>query len=162
MNFKNFSIVLLFGFVVFGCKTHPLPECITEKTMDLTIRWGENDKKNKLLKGFMINGTGQIFSFYYHDTTNKNDLIVPKDKYKEIGYIDSKWFCEITNKIQKTILMTQVSNEPGELNEFLEFSNPSVHNFYRGQWVRKFKTANSSLFREVYDSLQVYKLKKKD
>lgn len=164
MNMKNTQKLLVFVLAVLfvSCKSHPLPECITEKTKNLSIRWGEADKKKKVIRGLKIDGTGKIFSFEYQDTSKTLTFSVPANEYKEVGYVDSKWFCDISRTIQDDIIKTQVSNEPGELTEFLEFSNPSVNNYYRGQWVRKFATKNSELFRKAYDSLQTFKLYKEE
>ncbi len=160
MKLRNYVLLLIAIVVIIGCKTppKPLPDCISVKTKDMSVRWGEADKKNKTLKGFMMNGTGKIFSFNHHDSVAALTFDIPQTEYIELGLLEGKWFCEATNKIQNAILKTQVSNEPGDSTEFLEFSNPSANIFYRAQWVRKFKTKNSELFRKVYDSLQTYKL----
>lgn len=154
MKTKNIILFLILGLALYACKTRPLPECINKETANLTIRWGEQNKKDKVTKGFIINGKGQILKFV-KDTSKT-------EKTEELGYVDGKWFCAIADSIQNAILLTQVSNEPGDLTEFIEFANPSASIYYRGQWVRKFKTANSILFRTCYDSLQAYKIMKEE
>ncbi len=154
MKTKSIVLFLIVGLALFACKSRPLPECIDKKTVNLTIRWGEQNKKDKITKGFLINGKGQIFKFT-RDTSKT-------EKTEELGYVDSKWFCAMADSIQDAIVKTQVSNEPGDLTEFIEFANPAAHMYYRGQWVRKFKTANSLLFRACYDSLQVYKIQQEE
>lgn len=158
ISIKVVLISFISVFFVIGCKTHQLPECVTKETKDVSIRWGELIKPANRIKGFLLLGDRQFFSYDlpYNEYTQR----LSEKKLKALGYVDGKWFCNIAKSVQEAILKTQVSSEPGDTVQYIEFSNPSLNLFYREEWMPRFKTQNSLLMRKVYDSLNTYRFSK--
>ena len=151
LNKSIYGLFLLIILVIssFSCSTvKEDDDCITEGYKDITVRWGEVDNETGSFAAYQMNGNLEV-KRVIRDSAGKPESVC------NFGNIDKQRFCSLYLLLNNAMIKTQVLNEPGKITRFFEYKNPFNQTVYRAQWIDKFQTKNSILFREVYDSLQV-------
>lgn len=123
------------------------PACINESNKDMVIRWGEQEMKTGRTWAFQLNTEAVIFRY---------TIIGAGVQLEEVGELDQVLYCNTVHKIRNAMLKTQALSVPADTIRFVEFINPKMGAEMKAFWNPEFETYGSALFREIYDSLQVY------
>jgi len=142
-------LVIITSCSVFKSDKPAMLKCLSERSKNLTLRWGDFLPKENSFYGYEINAYGELF-FYTKNQKN------PDGKKEKISNLDPIEVCSKLKLVQETILKTQTLFSPGENSaRFVEFSNPDENMNMLAVWNPAFQTKGSKYFRELYDSLNI-------
>ena len=79
------------------------------------------------------------------------------EKKIKIGFLKNENICNLIKMIDKAMINTQALNVPCDTCRFVIFENKKTDTFFKAVWNPKFHTLGNIHFREVYDSLELYK-----
>lgn len=150
MKYRALIIPMLFSiiFIAVGCKSsqNTTRTCYSKYMTDLIIRWGTHYDETSHSVGYQLNTDGSIYAI-------EKDSLMKDFKKNFISRIDSNRYCAMMQLVRDTILKYQALFEPGDTLRFIEFTNHYTKAYSRAVWNPRFKTAGSSGFRAVFDSL---------
>lgn len=135
-------IFILSLVLLFGCATK-LPYCIGKGSENLKLSWGILYPSKNTYEKFVLT------------TDRKIKFFTPEKKENTVRKLSEEEYCNLLDKIQKTILQTQVINEIGDTLNFVEYESPEKNVIVRAIWNPRFKTKNSIHFRKLFDTLEV-------
>lgn len=144
--------ILLISLVITSCSIFKndkpnLLKCVSEKSKNLSLRWGDFLPKDNAFYGYEINAYGEL---YFYTKNQKN----PDGKKEKISNLDPSEVCNKLKLVQEAIIKTQTLFSPGEKGaRFVEYSNPDENMNMLAVWNPEFQTKGSKHFRELYDSL---------
>lgn len=133
--------------ILSSCGTVNLAPCVNKKFAELKIRWGEEDKKMGIIKGYEVDAYAKVYSIYKDGNSTGFHM-------KELIQMDASDYCQLMKKIQNEFIAVQALTAPGEVSRFVEMKNPAMMFEGRAVWNAKFETYLSKGFRAIYDSLQ--------
>ncbi len=142
MKIINFKFSLVFVLLIASCKTIEYPYCIGKTTRELKISWGI------IVQDSINNETFEL-------STNRTIYQINKTKNfsKKIKTLTENEYCKLLYHIHETFLNTQVINEVGDTLQYVQYENPAIGVYTRAIWNPRFRTRNSILFRELFDTL---------
>lgn len=147
---RRFSFAFVIAAVVLAsCVTRPRPTapapCVTEKTRELTIRWGTHDDSLQVIDVYRMNTRGEIFHYQGPMSTS----IV--DDY--LLHVDQPEYCTAASSVNACFLKTQALNTGARKSRFVEYFNPSTDVYLRAVWNPDLQTFQSRDMRKEYDNL---------
>lgn len=142
MKTITYKLVVAGLLILLSCKTVEYPYCIGKTTRLVKISWGIL-LQNTVNKETYILSTDKVI--YRVDGPNKSS--------KKIKALSDKEYCDLIYRISETFLKTQVINEVGDTLQFVQYENPAIGVYSRAVWNPSFRTKNSVLFRELFDTL---------
>ncbi len=140
MKTISYKLVVVGLLVVLSCKTIEYPYCIGKTTKLLKISWG-----------VIVQNTSETYVLSTDKTIYRTDE--SKKSLKKIKALSNKEYCDLIYRINETFLKTQVINEVGDTLRFVQYENPAIGVYSRAIWNPNFRTKNSLLFRELFDTL---------
>lgn len=149
---KYIKLTILFFIFLISCSIFKndkpqLLKCLSEKSKNLTLRWGDFYPKENSFFGYEVNAYGELFLYQ----KNKKN---PDGKKEKITNLEPSDVCNKFKLTQETILKTQTLFSPGEtIARFVEFVNPDENTNMLAVWNPAFQTKGSKYFRELFDSL---------
>lgn len=144
MKTINYKLALVVPglLILLSCKTVEYPYCIGKTTRLMKISWGIL-VQNTVNKETYILSTDKVI--YRVEGPNKSS--------KKVKALNDKEYCDLIYRINETFLKTQVINEVGDTLQFVQYENPAIGVYSRAVWNPSFRTKNSVLFRELFDTL---------
>jgi len=141
------------AFVILSCAlaacTTPRPTtlapCVTEKTGQLTIRWGTQDDSLQVIDVYRMNTKGEIF--HYSGPVTQNVM----DEY--LLHVDQSDYCSAAASVNACFLKTQALNTAARKGRFIEYFNPATDVYLRAAWNPDLQTFQSRDMRKEYDQL---------
>lgn len=118
--------------------------CITEKSTNLLIRWGDEDDSLRTITFYEVNSKGEVTR--YRGTTRDS---VTAD-YR--GWIPHDQYCERIASTRTAFLQTQAMNVRGVRARFMEYVNPHGDVFLRVVWNPDLITFQSRFMRPEYEA----------
>ncbi len=138
-----FRIIFLLCLVLLcSCSTN-LPYCIGKGSENLKISWGTIYPSKNTYEKFILT------------TNRKIKFLSIEGKVNTVRKLTEEEYCNLLDKIQKTILQTQVINEVGDTLNFVEYESSASNVIVRAIWNPRFKTKNSIHFRDLFDTLEM-------
>lgn len=135
--------LLVVGLLVFlSCKTIEYPYCIGKTTRLLKVSWGAIVQNTSGREIYILSTDKTIYRI---DESRKTS--------QKIKTLSDKEYCDLIYRINETFLKTQVINEVGDTLQFVQYENPAIGVYSRAIWNPNFRTKNSILFRELFDTL---------
>lgn len=143
-------LMILTALVATSCGT-PRPNkaapCVTERQVDLVIRWGTEHDSLGTVEQFTMNTKGEVFTFS-GPTTERADgnytLAVDQSKY-----------CDLAKDVMSCFLKTQALNVRGTRARYIEYRNVRSDVYLRAVWNPDLETFQSRDMRELYDQLMM-------
>lgn len=142
MKTINYKLAVVGLLILLGCKTIEYPYCIGKTTRLIKVSWGVIVQNTSGQEIYMLSTDKAI---YRMDTTKKSS--------KKLKTLSDKEYCNLLYQINETFLKTQVINEVGDTLQFVQYENPAIGVYSRAVWNPNFRTKNSLLFRELFDTL---------
>jgi hypothetical protein len=148
-NMKLLKLLLLFGilFSSYSCTSVKLPPCLSEKSQNTILRWGEFSSKSSIIT-------------YYELKSDKSiSLAIQQDKNSEpklqtIGKISDESYCRLLKQTKTNILLVQALNVPSETANFLEYIEKENNLTFRAVWNPKHDNKGNKEFKELFAQLQ--------
>lgn len=132
-----------------ACFTTPRPTasapCVTDKTRELTIRWGTQDDSLNVIDVYRMNTKGEIFHY-----SGRVAETVP-DEY--LLHIDQTEYCASASSVNACFLKTQALSTGARKTRFVEYFNPATDVYLRAAWNPDLQTFQSRDMRKEYDQL---------
>jgi len=142
MKIINYKLVVVGLLIFLSCKTIEYPYCIGKTTKLLKVSWGVMVQNTSGREIYVLSTDKTIYRI--DDTKNSS---------KRVKTLSEKEYCDLLYQINETFLKTQVINEVGDTLQFIQYENPMVGVYSRAVWNPSFRTKNSVLFRELFDTL---------
>jgi hypothetical protein len=144
---KNLACGICAALAIFSSCSTPAPKsCITERTKESVVRWGEYSTRTGQMRAYQFDGTLFVAKYLRESQTDTNTL-------SPIRSLPSDDFCKYLSTTLRTFDTVQTLYAPGEIARFVEYSSTATKTTIRAVWNPEFKTYGSTAFRSVYDSL---------
>lgn len=119
--------------------------CVTDRQVDLVIRWGTEHDSLGTVEQFTMNTKGEVFTF--------SGAIAERADGGYTLAVDQSAYCDLTKDVMSCFLKTQALNVRGKRARFIEYRNVRSDVYLRAVWNPDLETFQSRDMRELYDQL---------
>ncbi|MBK6761560.1 MAG: hypothetical protein IPH85_09770 [Ignavibacteria bacterium] len=141
-------LMILAALAATSCTT-PRPDkvapCVTDRQVDLVIRWGTEHDSLGTVEQFTMNTKGELFTY-------RGSIAERADGGYSLAVEQSK-YCDLAKDVMSCFLKTQALNVRGTRARYIEYRNVRSDVYLRAVWNPDLETFQSRDMRELYDQL---------